>query len=490
MTDFTFTDNEDIPYGLKGLKCINIILGRNGAGKSRFLRAIDSHLAENSKYRVNYVTPERTGTFQRDGNIDSNSSTNPNWIRQIRRANQVNGNSFKAMSHLALRNAETAYLRRLQDVDARGKSFQIDCLEPINRMLGNVFIEQGGSDFLIRTMNGTPVAPGELSSGESETIALASEVMSFIMAVDPSKDNILLLDEPDVHQHPDLQARFGHYLLELLRTLPNETRNRVFIHIATHSTALVCSLANSQLVAVGTKEFENNIITLGAISDNLKKVAPFFGHPLSLSLSNDPILILEGEDDERVWQQAARSSSGRIRVFPVLAQSVDQQSELERFCDKMLVNVYDNPKAYSLRDGDGVSGQIAAIGCVERFRLQCYAIENALVTTECLAKLNLDWAGFQKLANIWIDENSGHQNITLLQELLAADDRLRNTKIKNIRQLIVAISGSNKPWEVVIGQSLSSVIGNTMPAEDPFSLLSFVGEAATKGLLQTGVTHA
>jgi predicted ATPase len=489
LTDFTFTD-ENIVYGLNGMKCVNVILGRNGAGKSRFLRAIDKHLTGKGEYRVNYVTPERTGTFQRDGNIDTNSTTNPDWMRNVRRANQVNGSSFKAMSHLALRNAETAYLRRLQDIDARGKSFQIDCLGPINRMLGNVFIEQGGNDFLIRTMDGVPVAPADLSSGESETIALASEVMSFIMAVDLSKDNVMLLDEPDVHQHPDLQARFGHYLLELLRTMPDDARSRVFIHIATHSTALVCSLAGSELVAVGTKEFDNNIVTLGTVSDNLKKVAPFFGHPLSLSLSNDPILILEGEDDERVWQQAARSSSGRIRVFPVLAQSVTQQSELELFCDKILATVYDDPKAYSLRDGDGVSGPISAAGCVERFRLQCYAIENALVTSECLANLGISWPEFQERANAWINENAGHQDITLLQSLLTAEDRFRNTKIKAIRQLIVAITGSKKPWEVVVGQSLSSVIGKTVPPDDQFSLLGFVGEAAAKGLLQATPTQA
>lgn len=489
MTNFAFTDETNVGYELKGMKCINVILGRNGAGKSRFLRTIDKHLAGKAEYRVSYVSPERTGVFRRDGSVDTNISTHPDWAQNVRRANQTSS-SFKAMSHLALRNAETAYLRRLQDIDARGMSFQIDCLGPINRMLSNVFVEQGGNDFLIRTMDGVVIAPEDLSSGESETIALASEVMSFVMAVDLGKDNVLLLDEPDVHQHPDLQARFGHYLLELVSTIPEEARSGVFIHIATHSTALVCSLAGSELVAVGTKEFASNIVTLEAVSDNLKKVAPFFGHPLSLSLSNDPILILEGEDDERVWQQAARSSTGRIRVFPVLAKSVTQQSDLELFCDKMLATVHDNPKAYSLRDGDGVSGPINAVGCVERFRLQCYAVENALVTTECLATLGISWAEFQERARAWINQNAGHQNINLLQKLLSADDRLRNTKIKAIRQLIVAIAGSKKPWEVIVGQALSSVISKTLPREDEFSLLSFVGEAAAKGLLQARAPEA
>ncbi len=485
MADFKFT-NEGVDYELNGIKCINVILGRNGAGKSRFLRAIDQHLALNPEYRVSYVTPERSGFFRRDGGVETNISSSPNWAKSVRRANQLSG--FKAMSHLALRNAETAYLRKLQDIDARGKSFQTDCLGPINRMLSNVFLEQGDNDFSIRTMDGVLITPENLSSGESETIALASEVMSFIMAVDVSKDNVLLLDEPDVHQHPDLQARFGHYLLELLGAMPEDARRRTYLHIATHSTALVCSLAASELVAVGTKEFHSNIVNFEAVSDDLRKVAPFFGHPLSISLSNDPLLILEGEDDERVWQQAARSSSGRIRVFPVLAQSVTQQSELELFCAKMLATVYDNPKAFSMRDGDGVTGPLNPVGCIERFRLQCYAIENMLVTSECLAILGLSWAEFQERAHAWINENRGHESIDLLQNLLSAEDRLRHTKIKAIRQLIVAISGSKKPWEVVVGQALSTVIGGTLPPKDAFSLLAFVGESAAVGLLQARVS--
>lgn len=142
MPDLKLKDGLGATVNLIGSSQINIILGRNGSGKSRFLRLLDSCLAIDGDYRVSYVTPERTGSFQRDGNIETNMAS-PGWSVNVRRANQVNGFSFKAMSHLALRNAENFYLRRLQNTDARGRSFQIDCLNPISRMLGNVSIEQG-----------------------------------------------------------------------------------------------------------------------------------------------------------------------------------------------------------------------------------------------------------------------------------------------------------------------------------------------------------
>lgn len=472
---------------LKGLNRINVILGRNGAGKSRLLRFLDESMTGNPEFRVSYVTPERSGSFRRDGSVETNMANDPNWSTYVRRANQVSGSSFKAMSHLALRNAETAYLRQLQNVDARGRSFQTDCLYPISKLLSNISIEQGGPDFVFRSAEGIIVQPDNLSSGESETVALASEVLSFLMAADPSKHNVLLLDEPDVHQHPDLQARFGQYLLDRLAEVPDRIKSHISICIATHSTALVCALAASDLMVVGNKEFDSNVIKFGPVPADLKKVAPFFGHPLSLSLSNDPILILEGEDDERVWQQVARSSQGRIRVFPILAQSVDQQSSLETFCAKMLASIYDSPKAFSLRDGDGKLGSIEAVGCVTRFRLQCYAIENTLVTTECLAMLGVDWVKFQGRASAWIEENKGHKDAALLQDLICSPDRLRNTKIKAVRQLIVSITGVTKPWEVVVGQALASVKGGASSSEDPFALLAFIGDEVTRGILQAQV---
>jgi len=340
-------------------------------------------------------------------------------------------------------------------------------------------------DFEFHSINGDAIKADRLSSGESETISLASEVLSFLAAVDRSKLNVLLLDEPDVHQHPDLQGRFGQYLLEQVSKLDEKDREKVVICIATHSTPLVCVLASSDMTSIGTKEFDSNTVDLAKPTDNLRKVGPFFGHPLSLSLSRDPILILEGEDDERVWQQAARTSQGKIRLFPVLATSVDQQSELENFTDRMLKAIYDKPLAYSLRDGDKKVGILPPTGCVERFRLQCYAIENTLLTTECLAKMNVaDWAYFRAMTASWITSNEGHNAIPDLQALIASNDRFRHEKIKDIRHIIVAITGTKKPWEVVVGQALAGAIGTPSAPTDPFGLLAFIGADAAKKLLQ------
>ncbi|MBM3344105.1 MAG: hypothetical protein FJY56_18625 [Betaproteobacteria bacterium] len=202
-----------------------------------------------------------------------------------------------------------------------------------------------------------------------------------------------------------------------------------------------------------------------------------------MSLTNDPLLIIEGEDDERVWQQATRASQGRIRLFPVVATSVDQQSALELFCAPLLRALYDDPIVYSLRDGDGNQTDLDPVGPVIRFRLRCYAIENLLVTDECLTVLKTTWPKFQESAKKWAHENQGHRDAQFVRQLSEAPDRMRKQKIKQIRQLICAIADSKKPWEVVVGQAIGG-LDPTLQNTGEAGLLDFIGAKASQSLLK------
>jgi ABC-type cobalamin/Fe3+-siderophores transport system ATPase subunit len=453
-------------------------MGRNGAGKSRFLRDLEQVSSQdNSTFYIRYVSPERAGSFKRDGNVLTNMSNYPTWLRETRAVNQAN--NFKAASAVLFREAETLYLRRLASTPEirmdPTRNFVTDRLSKVNQLLTNVSLEMGHTDFEFRSLtDGQIVSPDHISSGESEAVALAAEILYFFDTIDPTKFNVLLLDEPDVHLHPDLQARLGKLIISMLDEF-RDTSDCIAICLATHSTPLVCSLADSQYVSIGTKRFTVNTVELKPASSELRKVAPFFGHPLSLSLSEDAPLILEGEDDERVWQQAARSSQGRIKVFPVLAGSVNQQGELETFCAELLGTLYDNPVAFSLRDGDGVvDDPLEHRPPIKRYRLQCYAIENVLVTDQCLAVMGTDWKGFSSSANKWITDNSEHPDRSQIEELIASSDRLQHKKIKKIRQLICAVLECKKPWEVVVGQSIGALTERDLTSAN--MLIDFLGK--------------
>lgn len=488
----TIIKNEISAAGCRlfNLTNINLIIGRNGAGKSRFLRGLESSFGGNhGEINIRYISPERGGTFQKEGNVENNLSSNSDWLRHMWSKNQwVN---FKQAASTHFREVETIYLRRLEsNKDIRSnfeRNFRNDKVDKVNKLLTNVSIEQHGSNFIFRDYAGIEIHPEQISSGESETVALAAEIFYFFETLDLERFNVLLIDEPDVHLHPDLQARLARFIIGELDELSNDMRERTIICISTHSTPLISALSRSQYTSVGTKHFAEEVVQLKPIEKQLKKISPFFGHPLSLSLNDDILLILEGEDDERVWQQAARTAKGRIKLFPVLASSVNQQTELEKFCNTFMAALYDSPVAYSLRDGDGKFGDLEPVGCVIRFRLNCYAIENILLSDECLSAFGGSWDDLKLRINDWLKnkENEGHKDQDQMRKLLLSEDRLRNEKIKDIRNLIGALFNSRKPWEVVVGQEIGKLAVSPLLDEEKSttSLINFVGLVTLQKLL-------
>lgn len=469
--------------GAKGkitnLTSINLVVGRNGSGKSRFLRGIAESLrGEPAKYNVVYLSTERGGALT-IGNVDQTMRSDPNWAPTTRMNNQ--SGQFKQVSEAHLRTLESWHSRERSANkvyrETTVESFEEQYLSKMNCLLQNVCIVPDRSPsggFAFESLEGEAIDPTQLSSGESELFSLVSEVLHFFAHYDSGKTNVLLIDEPDVHLHPDLQSRLAGFLVNEISAQASNGRAFILI-VSTHSTPLICALAKSDNTSIGVKHFGVDEVSQRPASAALKKSLPFFGHPLSQVISDDPLLIMEGEDDERVWAQAARSSQGRIRVFPCLSQTVNKQTELERFCADILNAIYDLPKAFSVRDSDGKPGELPDIGPIKRFRLNCYAIENALVTDECLELLGSNWSDFQTKAGEWIKHHPKHSDVDELNELIGSTDRCINKKLKSVRNLVPAILESKKPWEHALGQAIAGLVGKAPTCVMSTSLAHFLG---------------
>lgn len=236
------TELEGHTARLNGLNNINIIMGRNGVGKSRFLRDLEQASDQHKqRFYVRYVSPERAGSFKRDGNVLTNMSSSPDWLRQVRSVNQAS--NFKSASAMLFREAETLYLRRLASTPEirmdPTRNFETDRLSKINQLLTNISLDMGNADFEFRSLtDGQIISPDDISSGESEAVALAAEILYFFDTVDPTKFNVLLLDEPDVHLHPDLQARLGKLIIAMLEEFKSVAES-IAICLSTHSAPLV-----------------------------------------------------------------------------------------------------------------------------------------------------------------------------------------------------------------------------------------------------------
>jgi hypothetical protein len=154
-----------------------VLIGKNGAGKSTLLRALNAGNNPNIKY----VSPERGGTLKYDPNVDNNISTNANWLKNTRQTNRFE--QFRQQSAAQFRNLETSVLREIEKhADKRADlTYTFDAvLEQINALLPAIrMVRNDNGGFSVQTKAGEPLDESDMSSGESELIALAIEVLVF-----------------------------------------------------------------------------------------------------------------------------------------------------------------------------------------------------------------------------------------------------------------------------------------------------------------------
>ena len=292
-------------------------------------------------------------------------------------------------------------------------------------MIKMVRNDKGG--FSLQTKLGEPLDEANISSGESELIALAIEVLVFSRQTMTNKT--LLLDEPDVHLHPDLQQKFIAFVESV--AMAHDIR----VVIATHSTAIIGAFsraADLQIVPVSTRvqteftSFRRTLVCEG--------ILPIFGaHPLSTAFNRSPIVLLEGDDDRRVLEQVVRSGAGRFTMSPCVVGSVNDLAEWEQWLDRFLPVLYDTPMAFSLRDLDGAEdASIDDLPYVCRMRLNCYAMENLLLSDQVLEAHSFSADLFRKALQARVDRLPDHKYTAAVRELVAEFDHRRTLNIKDV----------------------------------------------------------
>lgn len=450
-----------------------VLIGKNGAGKSTLLRA----LAAGDRPHIKYVSPERGGTLKYDPNVDNNMSVNENWLRSTRQTNRFE--QFRQQSAAQFRNLETAVLREIEKVaDKRadlGYTFEV-ILEQINVLLPAIkMVRNDKGGFSIQTKSGEPLDEASISSGESELIALAIEVLVFSRQTMPNKT--LLLDEPDVHLHPDLQQRFTAFVEAV--AVARDLR----VVIATHSTAIIGAFsktADLQIVPI-TKRDQSDFATFSR-SGVCEEILPIFGaHPLSTAFNRSPVVLVEGDDDRRVLEQVVRSGAGKFALAPCVVGNVSELSEWEDWLNRFLPVLYDTPKAFSLRDLDAAQqADINDLDHVCRIRLNCYAIENLLLSEQVLEAHGFNTESFRGALQARVDRVPDHKYTEALRALIADFEIRRTLNIKDVRNIVVAELGSNKPWEVLVGQSIAA---NVAAANGNLnSIQTYLGQKAIDNL--------
>jgi len=387
------------------------------------------------------------------------------------------------------------FLRELEaDKKLRAeKDYNFDqYLRQINQLLDNIKICRNSKEqaFSIYSKEvGEIVSPDKISSGESELIALAIECLVFEKRAEEGKENILLLDEPDVHLHPDLQARFSEFLLATVEA----SSKSIKVIVATHSTAIVGAMGSNDLVSIEFMSSKQVAVDFKKISEVYRKILPIFGvHPLSNVFNKTPIFLVEGDDEERIWQQAIRTSEGRLRLYPCSADGIDNLPRYERAVEEIIKSVYDEAQAFSLRDSDDGRSIPTHLKIIEGFILGCRTSENLLLSNEVLEYLGKTWEDVKTKIEAWLAdaENHNHKNFKVMQQFKSEGFPRKTFSLKELRNILIYFLETNKGWETLLGQVIGTLIKNEKaPGSNPDenSIFSYLGDKLNKKIFPNSV---
>ena len=472
-------------FELRALSKVNVILGKNGSGKSFLLKQVEPIIRNRPELgKVRYVSPERGGSLQYDPNIENQMVLQPNWIDDRRRQNQ--SQDFRQQSAALFRRLELKILREIEKEHIKEgyeqRTFD-ETIQRLNKLLDRIVMERDDdTGYKFKLKNGDQYSNvDQLSSGETEIISLAIEILSFIKECPTDKANFLLIDEPDVHLHPDLQARFADFIISEIERATSKSVDLVLI-VATHSTSLLAGLARNASTRVSFMRSGDTILRFKEVTDVDRAILPIFGaHPLSNVFNQNPILLVEGDDDARIWQQAIRSASGRIRLTPCVVDGVGNFADFEREVQRMIEAIYDSAKGYSLRDRDVGPGEIDDLPNVVRMRLNCRAAENLLLSDDTLALAEIDWSGMQRIIQDWLAATNEHRYRDDMAAFVDGGMDRKGYNLKNIRNILVGLV-SEKPWEVLVGQAISNLSGGQGLTGNN-SLRDYLGEKVGRELL-------
>ena len=138
---------------------------------------------------------------------------------------------------------------------------------------------------------------------------------------------LLLIDEPDAHIHPDLGVRFADFLVKVT------ARFKLQVVVATHSTSLLAALGQSGLQSASVIYLDQTKPNFVAtpFSKEIKELSVCLGgHALMGPLFGVPLLLVEGDDDYKIWSQVPRYHVTSFSVIPTNGDEIKQyQRSLE-----------------------------------------------------------------------------------------------------------------------------------------------------------------
>lgn len=327
---------------------LTVLLGPNGSGKTHVLRGLKNSFGTHvGNKKVRFLSAGRMGMLERfrsdfDGQRfgalrydDANFGSKSDSVR--RHQNETINGDFQTLAERA------DILIKIQE--RLRKLFRRDLL--IQWDAGNLKIEFSHIDIASK-----PYSSGREASGLMHLVGVLS-------ALYDDEVGALLLDEPEVSLHPQLQA---FLLKEIIGVAgyPSEGRGKKFVIIATHSTEMIqISHPNDLLSLVFCYDLNSDLVQIAAGADELKSkkihgLVARLGQEHKLSLFCRRPLLVEGPSDAIICSALSNQTGMHLeaagsQLLPVIGKGqMPVVSKLLRLLGKTPVALAD---ADAIADG-------------------------------------------------------------------------------------------------------------------------------------------
>lgn len=374
-------------WDLQTLNHITVIFGRNGVGKSALLRS----LGASSQEGRHLTSPERAGEITYQANIADEEGLGTNRYNS-RRNNMAGDFRNRSISRIATMVTKRGFHMKPGSAD--------DSITDLQAMMKDVLpdfkfvLTSHNPYFQLSRANGSHVtSSAEVSSGEIGMLTLGVDLATVcaIWRIEDQETRLLLIDEPDTHLHPDLQDHLASFLVQLMDTYDAQ------IVVATHSTTLLAALGQygkdrtSAIYLSGSADPQPAV----AFTKHLQEMSSCLGgHALMGPLFGAPLLLVEGDDDFRIWSQVPRHHKVRLAAIPC---NGDEIFRYQRMLEQIFASIRTSatpPAGFALVDGDKPLPTVASTpqAQVPIIALACHEAENLFLTDEVLTTLGLTWA--------------------------------------------------------------------------------------------------
>jgi energy-coupling factor transporter ATP-binding protein EcfA2 len=289
----------------------SIVLGPNGSGKTHLLRGLRASLytASGGK-KIRFLSAGRMGLMEQyRSNYSGQPGDTPNYDAAVYGSKR--DTSFRHAAETLQGDFQTLSQRidiQIKVQERLRKLFRRDLIIEWDAGTLKVLFNRSGE-------NSAPYSSGREASGLMHLVGLLS-------ALYDDDVGALLIDEPEVSLHPQLQAFLLQEILDVAGQ-PSEGTNKKIVLIATHSTEMVrlrtvddlphfifCNDLRSDPVQIqpDAPELKNKkIVNLVASLGQLHRLSLFSTRPL----------LVEGASDSIICQALAR----KLQLFPEAAGS-------------------------------------------------------------------------------------------------------------------------------------------------------------------------